>query len=389
MAAEPVTTLPPGFTLDPQSSALPAGFQLDRPEEPTLLKKALALAATGMRGFATGGPMGLSAAMGAEGLKQANALVDKAAYGIGGKVTDIASQAGASPEVAGGAGFVANVATQAVPTVLGGEVAKFLSAAKSAATWLMHSALKPSSKALAHGFGGAPSQADRAVQTLLDEGINISESGVAKLQEKVAQGKEAINTAITTAANNPSTPTIDKAAVAGRLKDVIARFEKQPLPEADLKTINDAYAKFMSGSLPDQIPVIQAQAIKEGGGTLLKRKYGQLGAADVEVEKALVRGFKEEIAKAVPGIDKLNERESNLINALLLADRRAGISGNKDLAGIAWLAHNPEVAAVMMLDRSSVFKSVMARILNANSRTLPGAVGSGGVGIYEASTQRQ
>lgn len=388
MAADPVA-LPTGFTLDQPASGLPSGFKIDEPAQETLLHKAARMAVRGMQTVALG-PIFGPASLAAEGLKQANQALDKAAYGAGGKVTDIAAGAGASPEVAGGLGFAANVATQAIPTVFGGEAAKLASpAVKSAATFLMHSALKPSSKALAHGFGGAPSAADRAVQTLLDEGINISEAGVAKLQGKVEEGKTAINQAIAGAANDPMTPTIDKAAVASRLQDVIKRFEKQPLPEVDLKTINDAYAKFMASSLPQQIPVAQAQAIKEGGGTILKRKYGQLGPADVEIEKALVRGFKEEIAKAVPGIDKLNERESNLINALLLADRRAGIAGNKDIAGITWLAHNPEAAAALMLDRSSVFKSVLARILNANSRTLPQAVGSGGVGLYEASTQNK
>lgn len=358
--------LPVGFTLDQPAAAsgLPPGFTLDAP-------------APKRKAFSFGGDSNLLAA---DAFGALNDFIDRKAYQAGGAVTDQAAKV-LPPEAAAAAGYVTNVGLQAAPALFGGEAAKLAAPLlRKAAEHVMQSALKPTASSLMSGFRGAPSKADRAIGTMLDEGINVSEGGVAKLQQKVADQKGAINDAVAA-----STATVDKSAVASRLQDVTKRFENQPLPDADLKTIEDAYAAFMKGPLPSQIPVAQAQAIKEGGGTLLKKKYGSLGAADVEVEKALVRGFKEEIASAVPGIDKLNARESNLLNALLLADRRAGIAGNKDIGGLAFLAHNPKAAAALALDRSSVFKSVLARLINANQRTLPGAAAGGGIAAYEAN----
>jgi hypothetical protein len=63
-----------------------------------------------------GGPMAMT---GREGLRQGGELLERGAYSAGGDVTDVASGMGASPEVAGGAGFAANVGVQAIPTLLG------------------------------------------------------------------------------------------------------------------------------------------------------------------------------------------------------------------------------------------------------------------------------
>jgi hypothetical protein len=302
-----------------------------------------------------------------------NDIMERIAYSGGGKVTDVTG----SP----GLGYAANVGMQAIPAMLGGAgTAKTAAPAlRSAAEWVMGSALKPSAAFRASGFHGAPSKANRAISTMLDEGINVSEGGVAKLQGKVSEGKANIDALIA-----GSNATVDKQAVASRLQDVTKRFENQPRPEPDVAKIEDAYTEFLQGRLPNQIPVAQAQAVKEGGGGLLKKKYGQLSEVDTEIDKALVRGLKEEIAKVVPGIDKLNAHERDLLNALLLVDRRAGIAGNQNLAGLSLLANNPAAATAFMLDRSSVFKSVVARLINANQRTVPFTAGALGGGAYGA-----
>src|SRR3990167_10122757 len=74
----------------------------------------------GVRGVTSGGgPLGGIMGMTGEGIKQSGELLNRGAYRAGGAVTDVASGMGASPEVAGGAGYLANVGVQAIPTLLG------------------------------------------------------------------------------------------------------------------------------------------------------------------------------------------------------------------------------------------------------------------------------
>ena len=70
------------------------------------------------QGIIKGGLPGLIAGATGEGMRQFGHGVDRAAYEGGGAVTD-ALAPHVPPEVAGGAGYLANVATQAVPVVAG------------------------------------------------------------------------------------------------------------------------------------------------------------------------------------------------------------------------------------------------------------------------------
>ena len=326
------------------------------------------------------GAMSIPFAMTQEGIRQGGELLDRAAYGAGGAVTDAAAKV-LPPEAAAGAGFAANVATQAIPSVLGGEAAKVASPAfRAGAEGLMQSALKPSLKSLRDG------NAAKAIQTMLDEGINVTKGGVEKLRGMIGNLNREITEAI---AASPA--TVHKGKVASELYGTVKKFEKQVSPSADLKAIEGAWSDFLNHPLlkGDEIPVKLAQELKQGTYTVLKGKYGEQGSAATEAQKALARGLKEEIAKAVPEVAKLNAKESELINALYLAEKRALLDGNKNMGGLAWLSHSPTTWAAFMVDKSALFKSAMARMMNANQRTIPGALGSGAVGTYEAATQNQ
>src|SRR3990167_2378312 len=70
------------------------------------------------RGLLTGGPTGLITAGGKEALQGLGDITNRGAYKAGGAVTDVLSPH-VPPEVAGGAGYLANVGVQAIPTALG------------------------------------------------------------------------------------------------------------------------------------------------------------------------------------------------------------------------------------------------------------------------------
>lgn len=276
-------------------------------------------------------------------------------------------------------GAATNAGIQAAPAFLGGMLKLGGNAVRGGAEWLMRSAVKPTLKDAMLGKG------DRAVKTMLDEGINVSRSGMGKLQNL---GSAANDEAATALAN--STATIDKNAVASRLGDVERRFQAQVNPQSDLNAIQNADTAFLTH--PDlagqqTMPVQLAQALKQGTYRQLSDKYGELGNATTEAQKALARGLREEIEQAVPEVVAPNARASELWNALNVARRRTAVASNMNPTGLATLAAHPAGGAAFMLDRSSVFKSMMARALNS-AQGVPGTVAGAIPTLYGEKARR-
>jgi hypothetical protein len=129
----------------------------------------------------------------------------------------------------------------------------------------------------------------------------------------------------------------------------------------------------------NDISVQLAQDLKTGTYATLSKKYGQLGSAETEAQKAIARGLKEKIADAVPGISGLNAEESKLIDTLKVAERRVLMQSNNNPGGLVWLAKNPEAAAAFVLDKSALFKSLLARMLYSGSERIPEAVAAAAI----------
>lgn len=226
---------------------------------------------------------------------------------------------------------------------------------ESIATKLMNSALKPT---LAQKQSG---DAAIAVQTLLDNGINPTSGGVNKLRGMIGD----LNDQIANKIGN-STATINKQDVINSLSAVKNKFTNQVDPLPDLNTIQNVADRFnvhpaLSGN---DIPVQTAQDLKQGTYKVLASKYGQIGTADTEAQKGLARGLKEGIANAVPDVANLNAQESKLITTLGVTERRALMDLNKNPMGLSLLAHNPISWAAFMADKSALFKSLAARMIN-------------------------
>lgn len=337
--------------------------------------KASGLAA--VKGLVMGGPGGMVQSAGAEALKQSGEALDHAAYGAGETVSDAASKV-LPPEAAAGLGYAANVATQAVPAILGGGIAKTAAspAFEAGAKLLMQSALKPTIEQLRSG------KAARAIDTLLEEGINPTKGGVDVLKTKIGDLGAEIKDVIANSAE-----TVNKGEVGKRLLETYEKFKNQVNPEADLEAIKKAWIGFRDHPLLaglQEIPVQLAQKLKQGTYKALGEKpYGELQGATTEAQKTLARGLKEEISKAVPEVAPLNARESNLLNALNVSERRALMDMNKNPMGIALLAHNPSTFAAFMADKSALFKSMVARMLYSGSEAIPQAAGSAGAGALQ------
>lgn len=225
---------------------------------------------------------------------------------------------------------------------------------------LMQSAIKPTIKQLERG------DADTAVTTLLQRGINPNEAGVNRLRAEI----DALENRLSSVLAN-STATVDKANVLNRLAQTERHFANQVSPTADLAAIRGVGDDFLAHPnfpLPQtSIPVQAAQDLKRGTYQVLAKKYGQIGGAETEAQKALARGLKEEIATAVPGVQGINDELSRLITTLDVAERRALMELNKNPMGLAALAQSPSSWAMFMADKSALFKSLAARMVNATA----------------------
>lgn len=300
--------------------------------------------------------------------------IDRGIYEAGGKVTDFLTARGASPEVAAGGGYLANVGMQAIPTFLGGEGAKVAAPVlEKGARSLMASALKPTANQWKSG------DAAKAIDTLLEEGINPTTGGVAKLKAKIDDLDAEITQII---ANSPA--TVSKGAVGLRLKQTLDQAKKQVNPADDIEAIKRAWMEFRSH--PDllgkqDIPIQLAQELKQGTYQQLKKKYGEAGTADTEAQKALARGLKEEIATAEPAAAEINKQLSKLLSTLDVTERRALMDMNKNPGGLAWLSSNPVTWAAFMADKSAAFKSILARMLHQGQQAIPANAARAAIGV--------
>lgn len=316
-----------------------------------------------VRGFGRGGVMGLGNAAVGEAVKQ----FDKAAYDVGGAATDLAAKH-MPPEYAAGVGTAANLGVQAIPMMLGGEVAKVAQPAmKGTGRFLMQSALKPTIADLRTG------KAAKATETMLREGYSPTRGGVDAMKSAAGKLDDAV-----TAAISGSPATIDARAAAARAQDVTRRFENQVNPSSDVKAIENAINEFLAQH-GGKMPVLQAQKVKQGTYRALGDKsYGEVGSAASEAQKAIARGLKEEISAAVPSVGPLNAQVSELLNAIKVAERRALLDANKNPAGLALLAENPMAGIGFLADRNAAIKGILARMMYSGAGAVPSLGRMGG-----------
>lgn len=253
-------------------------------------------------------------------------------------------------------------------------------AIEAGAKSLMQSALKPTLKDLSSG------KAARAVETMLEEGLNPTNAGNAELRRKIAELKREVSEVIQ---NSPA--TVNKQAVGQELQGTLDKFSKQVSARSDLDAIRKTWDDFVNHPLlkGDDIPVQLAQEMKQGTYKVLEKKYGQQGTAEVEAQKAIARGLRKEIEKEVPEVIGLNARESKLIDTLKVSERRALMDLNKNPMGLTLLAENPAAALGFMADKSALFKSLLARMMYGSQKVLVDPSVAARIGAVEGAPNGQ
>jgi hypothetical protein len=274
-------------------------------------------------------------------------------------MTKVAGMAGKVGEIAGA------VSSATDPVQLAAKAAKMVIPA-GAATRLYESALKPSL-----GKQNLPRIASE-LQTGLKENIPISQGGIDKIGDLVDDLQSKISDTIS--ANNSAGKTINPQAVAGRLADTEKTFAAQVNPNADLRAIARSKREFLNKyAIKDKagnitgykdIPVEDAQALKTGTYKQLKSKsYGELKGAEIEAQKALARGIKEELVTAIPELAELNARESKLLQLQPILEKAVARIRNHQLFGIGTplaaagaeaVTGNPKIALAVAAVRATL-----------------------------------
>jgi hypothetical protein len=244
---------------------------------------------------------------------------------------------------------------------------------------IMQSALKPGLRTTLAAVKSG--EVPPVVRTLLKEGVNVTPGGIDKLNAIITASNDTITEALNSLPTKAGTANaILPSAVAERLGPVMKQFANQVNPEGDLNAIESVGKEFMRTSGPT-LSATEAQALKQGTYKALKdQAYGTVKGSAIEAQKALARGLKEEVAAEAErhGIDITtpNLREGAAITARDAVAKRVAMVGNRDPAGLAWLAHNPTTFLLALAERSPIVKSYLARGLYsaaANAAGVPTA----------------
>lgn len=325
-------------------------------------------------GFAVGPLLGAAGKLAGAG-KYAQALrtggMDLGQAATGSKLANALTRAGAG--AAGGAGTAALINPD--ETMTGAAIGAALpvipalgQALSGKARDLMFSAVKPTTADVESGA------AKRAIETMLEEGVNptmqrtIFGKGLDTLSKKVSEKNKQIAELV-----RGSGKTISKAEVASKLDELRPSLLTQVNPVQDIRALEEARAGFTTHPLlqAEEISVPLAQEMKQGTYRALGDKaWQEVGSASRESQKALARGLKEGIAKAIPEVGKLNAEESKLLNALDVSEARAIQELRNNPTGLATLASNPQAALAFMADRSSAFKALAARMMNSAGKSM-------------------
>jgi hypothetical protein len=202
-------------------------------------------------------------------------------------------------------------------------------------------------------------QATKTADTALREGIPVSPGG----REKLGNLIDDLNTQIADRIQSAGKAgvTVNKYDVTSRLVDTAKKFSNQVNPTADLNAIAQSGKEFLA-TQPLDIPAEQAQALKQGTYAQLKSKaYGELKSADIEAQKSLARGLKEELASKIPEIGDLNARESAAIGLDKALERAVNRISNHQIVGIG----TPLAAAGVKAATGSTGVAAVAGLLKA------------------------
>ncbi len=234
---------------------------------------------------------------------------------------------------------------------------------------LYRTSLKPSIA------GSNAAKAPTKVATGLSSGIVISEKGLEKLKSLTKD----LNAEIDATISVEGFGGISKYDVAARADTVAAKFSKRINHKEAVAEVGNVKQNFLEET-PDYVSFQGAQEAKKATYAANKPHYNstEVEKAKFATEKALAKGYKEELEAVFPELKALNEREGKLIDLqsdLTRAVNRARNNRSSWLpevltgGGAYALSHSPEAAiAVALMHHTLSSPALRSKIAIAISR---------------------
>jgi len=244
----------------------------------------------------------------------------------------------------------------------------------------MRSAIKASPKDLKSGA------ADKAVNTMLERGINGTAGGMEATQARVTALENKVDEILSN-----SLGKVDPQDVAiSTLKKSLGKITYGTDPKSDMAIIDKAINTFLEHPQVEgaaKITVATANKLKQGiTKELGDAKYG-IGlpkqSSEVMTDKMRAATLREEVAKAEPAVAPTLAEQAELLIVLKVAGPQAAREGNKNIIGLGSLSPTLQNAAIWMIDRYPWAKSMIARALYSGSERIPQAVAGTGIAVGE------
>lgn len=261
---------------------------------------------------------------------------------------------------------------------------------------LMQSALKPT-QSLANARPGAGFGTKEAIaEAVLKEGRIVSPGSLANAQGTLDATDEAAHVALQNAADQgvrisprpvrraiqaetttgPFGKQINASPDVSAIRGVDESFATNPhWPAIDIRRpITEMVIGPMGKSAETSMQVVNrvqqpadavtAHEFAMNTGKNLKGKFGRLGGATVEAEKAGREAITSQLREKTPELRHLWDAEAQQITARDAIEQAVGRRSNTDpigLGGIIGMVKNPALAATAMVDRSALWKSILAQ----------------------------
>ncbi len=251
---------------------------------------------------------------------------------------DKAGDMAAAGDIPGSLGKTAGIAANVILPMKAPEIVNAVKGASAklgtaASRDLMQRALKP-------GVADAPELSDvrNVVDTALEHKIPVTEGGLTRLQSIIADYGQKVNDIVGDL--DVQGKRIDPNAVASRIDQAKTQFGNQVNPTKDLRTLANSKQEFLgsqtpTGSMaPSPMLPSKAQALKTGTYQQTYAKAGESSATQLEAEKALARGLKEELEAHAPELKGLNAKQGAALDLEGVLTRAVRRAGNSDLVNL-------------------------------------------------------
>lgn len=247
---------------------------------------------------------------------------------------------------------------------------------------LMQSALKPTETLVKARKGAGFGSKEAIAQAVLDEGRIVSPGAAVKAQTALDATDAAAHTAIQQGTGAGVTVDPFKVTAAIDAKGTAGQFGRQINAQPDTSAIQTVHENFatnphvsdpVTGMAP--MPAELAHDFAINTGKNLKGKFGRLGGATVEAEKAGREAITSDLRRQIPELEPLWQQEAQQITARDAIDQAVARRANTDplgLTGIVGMVKNPALAVTAAADRSALIKSLLAQGMHKGRAMVPG-----------------